>query len=966
MADNTTIFFNQVQKAGTFGNVVDLINANFNLAKEAILMMKGKSAYEIWKDQDGNENKSLDDFWRYLTADKGYKKIPLASVSNRPAAGDADLNAIYVYPDPEDNTKSITAVSNGLQWIILFRSDGNIKELEERLSAVENKIGKTENTFAFSQSDNTYISRSVEYDFVNGHRYKIHVEDGNELYTTYFSVRDENGNALQNNIGEGKGTRDIFFTCNVSGGKKWYITVKESHIQVSFDCYIVDLDDTNLNSIEYRVEQVEDSVDDVLNRKYDVILDVGDIPEEKTITFSLTGYYVDANNELQEDTNNLWKMSNTFLLKKGECIKATLQSTTSNRPMIMLTDENNTYYTPVAKSTGNDTETHLYSATEDCYVVMQSRSVSNPKVIIYSDSARLSKIEKAIIDAKEENDERIRIIERAIEIESHDDVREITYGKTGHFIDLDGSVGNSTYWNQTNVFFLHKNERVSLICKTTKNHAVIAALTDQQQSFYRPVLFGPNIKTEHHYTATSDCYIILQFMTLWGSITISSDSGRLVTLENDVSRLASNLDSVLDSLPQYVKNEAERVCRQLLNRMNNDNIFIAFSTDQHFDIDYSNQEHSYNPKWVMQGVRSLCNITYDIPLDLIVFGGDTVGYASGGSSFTVDGIIKTCNHLFTPLLGINTPIVSIPGNHDAFQNNNNITSNAMYNVHYKRFESTNKARVHLSGYDNCDSYIDDSAHKVRYIFVDVYSGLVSYAAGYNGRDESYISFLNGALSTLPTGYNAIIFSHNPLTSEFSDIMKQSSAGVESAAFANPVSLQSTLNPYADRIIACICGHSHADVYAYSESGILYIETTCAAAHARYMYDNIPYKSTINSVTDTAFDFFVINLENKTIEAIRYGQGTNRKWIYKGENAGLVSYKNYLYGNCSVGSVTLIFSNADDNTDIVSVSVDTNGNYEVYLQLGATYNISCDGYSVDTTSVTLTENTNLDLELTETV
>lgn len=928
----------------------------------------GLSAYEIWKAIPGNENKTIDNFWAFLTADKGYKKIPLANVSARPSAGDADLDAIYIYPDPNDSSKSITAVSNGMIWIELFKSDGNIRELEERLSAVEKKLGKTENTFEFSQSDNTYISRSVEYDFINGHRYKIHIEDDNELYTTYFSVRDESGNALQNNIGTGTGTRDIFFTCNENGGKKWYLTIREAHIQTSYDCYIVDLNVTNLYSIEYRVEQVESSVDNVLSRKFADVLDVGNIPDETDVVFSATGYYVDQNGELQEDTNNFWKMSNTFLLKKGESIKATLQSTTSNRPMIMLTDVGNTYYTAVAKSSSNDVETHLYTAENDCHVIMQSRSNSNPSVVIFADSNRLRNIEKSIVEIDEACNNRIGTIENVIEIESHDDVREITKSKTGHFIDVDGSVGNSNFWWQTNVFFLHKNERVSLVCTTTKPFAVVAALTDQQQSFYRPVLFGPNIRTAHHYTATSDCYVILQFMNVWGSIVISSDSGRIVALENKVSNLASSIDTVVDSLPQYVKDEEERVYGELLQRMNDDNIFIAFNTDQHFDLDYSSQEHSYNPKWVMQGIRALCNITNDIPLDLVVFGGDTVGYASGGSSFTVNGIIKTCNHLFYPLLSVNTPVVSIPGNHDAFQNNGSITSNAMYNVHYKRFESVNKARVHLSGYDNCDSYIDDSAHKIRYIFVDVFSGLISYVQGYKDREESYVSFLQGALSTLPIDYNAIIFSHNPLTDEFtkesSPIKKQSSAGVESDAFADPVSLNDKLDTYADRIIACICGHSHADVYAFSQSGILFIETTCAAAHARYMYDDIPYKATINSPTDTAFDFFVINLEDKTIEAIRYGQGTNRKWIYKGENAGLVSYENFLGGNCSVGSVTLTFTNDNDNTDIVIANVDANGKYEVYLRLGETYNISCDGYSIDTATVTLAENTYLDLELTE--
>lgn len=100
----------------------------------------GLSAYEIWKAIPGNENYTLDDFWRYLTADKGYKKIPLASESARPAAGNAELDAIYIYPKTGDNTKSVTAVSDGHIWIVLFESDGSISEILEKIANFEKRL----------------------------------------------------------------------------------------------------------------------------------------------------------------------------------------------------------------------------------------------------------------------------------------------------------------------------------------------------------------------------------------------------------------------------------------------------------------------------------------------------------------------------------------------------------------------------------------------------------------------------------------------------------------------------------------------------------------------------------------------------------------------------------------------------------------------------------------------------------
>lgn len=180
MADNTTIIFNQVAKTGTFGSVIDAVNSNFDLAKIAILNMKGKSAYELWKDEDGNENKTLDDFWRYLTADKGYEKIPLASVSNLPLPGEANLNAIYVYPDPEDDSKSITAVSNSSQWIILFRSDGNIKQMGDDIEAL--KLRNEPIVFTGSKELNALINHLfLDVSNFNGET----AIDSNSVYVSY-------------------------------------------------------------------------------------------------------------------------------------------------------------------------------------------------------------------------------------------------------------------------------------------------------------------------------------------------------------------------------------------------------------------------------------------------------------------------------------------------------------------------------------------------------------------------------------------------------------------------------------------------------------------------------------------------------------------------------------------------------------------------------------------------------------
>jgi hypothetical protein len=307
----------------------------------------------------------------------------------------------------------------------------------------------------------------------------------------------------------------------------------------------------------------------------------------------------------------------------------------------------------------------------------------------------------------------------------------------------------------------------------------------------------------------------------------------------------------------------------------------AFNTDQHFNLDAA-ADGIYDPKWVMQGVQAMLNIANLLPIDEIVFGGDVAGYGGTGTSFTPDGIMQTIAYLLQPTHNTNSVVVSIPGNHDAYQNSNQVTAQGMYNVNAKR----NQRHTYFkgNGTDNCDAWVDDTEHKIRSIYVDVQSR--------NTRTEDYHTFLANALVTLPEGYMAVCYSHMALTTEFAGVVKAqkiSDPSVEIDAFQDPFDCHEILNQYADKIICCINGHTHFDASAVSAAGILYIETTTAAPHTRnYTTDNIPNTSTLGTVTDTSFDFFIIDQAAQTIEAVRYGEGCNRKWIYKGENAGMMS------------------------------------------------------------------------------
>lgn len=466
----------------------------------------------------------------------------------------------------------------------------------------------------------------------------------------------------------------------------------------------------------------------------------------------------------------------------------------------------------------------------------------------------------------------------------HDVIVSELFGESGFTMDF-GSSSVNAYTSRYGVFDVVTGHEYHVDIETTDNVSVTYFSTriDTQTTVQTTLAEGAGSRS-FSFTATGDASLIALTYRNAGTgstfnlsitdLTAPSISRNYIEIEK--------LKSVQNGgipMPTYAKEEQERVYGLLCDRSMG-NVFIsAFNTDQHFSID-NDQETYTNPKWVMQGVQAMLNIANLLPLDQIVFGGDSPGYDGSTSSDEI-GIIQTTAYLLQPTHDVNSIVVSIPGNHDAYQNNANVTAQSMHNINAKRNER--HAYYHGNGTDNCDAYIDYEEHNIRTIFVDTYSQ--------NGRTEDFRTFLTGALSSMPENYMALIYSHNPLTNEFAGVVKAQSlsGGEDIDAFQNPSDCHAILNEYADRIIACINGHTHCDVWAVSSSNILYIETTTAAPHTRnYTFDGIPNASTLNTVTDTSYDFFVIDQSAKTIEALRYGEGCNRKWIYKGSGIGQVS------------------------------------------------------------------------------
>lgn len=583
------------------------------------------------------------------------------------------------------------------------------------------------------------------------------------------------------------------------------------------------------------------------------------------------------------------------------------------------------------------------------------------------------------------------IFKNVLGMENHGENPDITFERRGTFVQNDGTVGISQNWKTTLPFRLYKNETVFINCSTTSSIAPILIKVNgnhdvfpSQEASYTPVVFGGNSIEPHFYTAKEDCFVMLQYYRITGSPYIYPDSGRLIDIESRLGKIENGGVNI----PDYYVEESDRIYRELRARTNGKSLVFAFHTDQHISASLKGTGNNEDPTYTMRGIMSLVGIAKRIPVDLVVFGGDVAGYNKSYQG--VNDIIDDINIINKPFADINTPCVSIPGNHDAFQNNRDVTAEAMYNSHYKRCKWIKGMHY---GSDNCSMYYDDTDKNIRFIFLDTFTqngraGVRAYVKIGDSDNQSDINadiknvcieFLtnqdHGALSTMESNYKAIIFSHNPLTSEFNSILKykDEEGTTDKSIFADSTDIHTILDTYCNKIIACICGHEHTDSWGISGSGILYVSVSTSAPYTSNTRlfkvekgDNehyfLPYARTKDTINETAFDIFVVNTSDETIETLRFGQGTNRKWKY-GNDAGLIGYRNCVSGKVSIPSLTLTFTESEDGQpisggDVISVQCDADGRFEAYLKLATEYNISSDGHTLDTTYVEVNENVNL--------
>ena len=307
-------------------------------------------------------------------------------------------------------------------------------------------------------------------------------------------------------------------------------------------------------------------------------------------------------------------------------------------------------------------------------------------------------------------------------------------------------------------------------------------------------------------------------------------------------------DNADELYPDYMKAEKEAVLARLKTYTSGDAV-IGFNTDQHIE---EGKPYTYTEE--IPALRVLRDITKEYPFTICILGGDG-SQEKNSIPKLQDDVLKLTNALD----GSQCPVVHLVGNHDGRGNIPEITAKEVFFSH-----STDAQRSHTvvcNGITN-NCYYDDVANRIRVIMI-CDEDLRDYYVKEEGKE-----FLLSALENMSDGYAAIIFSHHPL----GNLPDNTQTRIDD--WNDPLNWGNDIAPYKDKIIACICGHTHADKATILD-GILYISTTCAGD--RELNDGST--RTPGQADFTAYDIFVVDRKHYTIHCIRYGNGQDRHITY---------------------------------------------------------------------------------------
>lgn len=267
----------------------------------------------------------------------------------------------------------------------------------------------------------------------------------------------------------------------------------------------------------------------------------------------------------------------------------------------------------------------------------------------------------------------------------------------------------------------------------------------------------------------------------------------------------------------------------------------------------------------------------------VFFGGD-VPIAYGTSNKMMSDVLDF-NNQFRQLKR-QRDLYSVIGNHD-FTIKTSATddtgttlpvseSYALFGREFERYTNIKQNKMYY--------YVDNSATKIRYIFINTEESVDTTTpwgvqAKISQEQEDWLT--NEALN-VEDGWKIIAIGHVPIYPDAAsyssklDILKQTFDGYNSRAKLDIISVDGVtattdLTNAKGQFVAYLCGHNHKDE-GFIENGIAFISTGCDAN-----YKNDTWNRTSRTTSEQLFDVFFYDTTKNNLKTIRIGAGEDRSW-----------------------------------------------------------------------------------------
>lgn len=336
----------------------------------------------------------------------------------------------------------------------------------------------------------------------------------------------------------------------------------------------------------------------------------------------------------------------------------------------------------------------------------------------------------------------------------------------------------------------------------------------------------------------------------------------------------------LDTIPAYVRTEAERVAKVVQGRKNANTITFIACSDLHHSYEISNA--SQQTETILHCGQAMEIIRKNVHVDFAAMLGDTV-WDHGESVENALASMRYVNGcIHAGFLGI--PNFRTRGNHDClYHNETGLTDGQIYaNIGSYNSGANYNSDDRIGGY----CYKDFPDHKLRVICINTSESNTGACAISTAQNTWLKSALD--LSNLGDGWRSIVIGHHPpdWVSSTSDLVKTLKA--------------------ASGLIAVFHGHVHGfkvDKITGTEIPRIAIPNACFGRENEYgqnsgaennegteFGETTTYTKTAGSAQDTAFCVVTIDLDSHVIYADHYGAGYSREIPYE-DTEDLGGYKN---------------------------------------------------------------------------